>query len=119
MILESSALITDFSSVFFDFTYMLRPTLYYQFDSAEYRRGHYKEGYFSYEKDGFGPVVNTCSDLADQIERLLVNNFALESPYAERANSFFERRDDKNCERITAAIEKFNEQRLGVLSRSS
>ena len=56
MLKESSMLITDYSSVFFDVAYMHKPIIYYQFDRDAFRQGHYQEGYFSYD-DGFGPVA--------------------------------------------------------------
>ena len=36
LLMESALLITDFSSIQFDFAYMLKPEIYYQFDEARY-----------------------------------------------------------------------------------
>ena len=44
---ESAYLITDYSSISFDFAYMKKPLCYFQFDYAEFREKHYPEGYFS------------------------------------------------------------------------
>jgi CDP-glycerol glycerophosphotransferase len=57
LLISSSILITDFSSVSFDFAYMKKPLIYFQFDEDEFNRKHYKKGYFSHKDDGFGPVV--------------------------------------------------------------
>ena len=47
LILESSLLITDYSSIFFDFGYLKKPIIYTQFDYHEYRLEHFSEGYFN------------------------------------------------------------------------
>ena len=56
---ESSILITDYSSVAFDMAYLNKAIVYYQFDKESFFSGNhtYQQGYFSYEKDGFGPVL--------------------------------------------------------------
>lgn len=36
LLIELRILITDFSSVFFDFAYMKKPVIYYQFDRDKY-----------------------------------------------------------------------------------
>lgn len=74
---ESMLLITDYSSVFFDFAYMEKPVLYYQFDEDEFREKHYEEGYFDYRRDGFGEVVTEEAPLLDLLERYLENGCRL------------------------------------------
>ena len=63
-----------------------------------------QEGYFSYERDGFGPVVETEEELLSELEKALARGCILEPVYEERAERFFERRDRKNCERNFDAI---------------
>lgn len=48
LLMESALLITDFSSIQFDFAYMLKPEIYYQFDEARYWGTHHDRGYFDY-----------------------------------------------------------------------
>ncbi|HJA12094.1 MAG TPA: CDP-glycerol glycerophosphotransferase family protein [Candidatus Mediterraneibacter merdipullorum] len=103
-LIGADILITDYSSVYFDFGYMGKPVIYYQFDREAYRAGHYQEGYFSYERDGFGPVVETEEELLSELEKALARGCILEPVYEERAERFFERRDRKNCERNFDAI---------------
>ena len=97
---ESCLLLTDYSSVFFDFAYMRKPVLYFHFDKEDFYGKHYKEGYFSYEQMGFGEV---CYDVDKVVERLIYkikNDFVVETLYEERMKSFFPLYDNKNCERI-------------------
>lgn len=95
---ESQLLITDYSSVFMDFAYMNKPLIYYQFDKEEYREKQLQEGYFSYLNDGFGPITNNMDSTISYLKEIL--NQGLSKKYIDRINSFFEIKDQKNCERI-------------------
>ncbi|GAB1409750.1 hypothetical protein MASR1M90_09040 [Desulfovibrionales bacterium] len=106
-LLKTSAfLITDYSSIAFDMAFMLRPTLYYQFDSlTEFSlRQNRRPGYFSYEKDGFGPVCNSEKEVVGWIEKLIMTDSSIVNSYLQRIKNTFSIRDGKNCERIYNAI---------------
>lgn len=94
---ESQLLITDYSSIAFDFAYMKKPLIYYQFDKEKYDEGHYKKGYFDYERDGFGKVVNNYCKLLDEIIYNINRDYKNE--YINRVNCFFELYDLNNCKR--------------------
>lgn len=100
---QSSVLITDYSSVFFDFAYMRKPVIFYQFDQKRYRTAHYAEGYFRYE-DSFGPVVLYINDLIDQIRSLIIEGCLLKNQYEEKCNEFFPLTDHNNCRRTYSYI---------------
>lgn len=106
LLIESQLLITDYSSVFFDFAYMRKPVIYYQFDIKEYRENHYKEGYFEYERDGFGNTYYDEEKVVDKIIKYITSNFIIEEEYLNKINNFFTYSDTKNCERIFKEIEK-------------
>lgn len=97
-------LITDYSSVSFDFAYMNKPLIYYQFDKDEERRKYYKESYFDYNRDGFGPVYNKTKNVVNYIKFMFNNKFGMEKKYKNRIDNFFEYIDDNNCKRIVDAI---------------
>lgn len=103
---ESKLLITDFSSVFFDFAYMGKPVIYYQFDRDRYIRDHYDftKGYYSYDRLGFGPVCTTQEGLIECVKAAVQGDFAQPDTYARRTEQFFELRDTHNCDRIYDAI---------------
>lgn len=92
---ESEILITDYSSIAFDFAYMRKPIIYYQFDKDEYYTNHYKKGYFDYERDGFGQVCENSS----QILKCIENIYEKQELYLNRITNFFTICDDRNCER--------------------
>lgn len=93
---NSKILITDYSSVFFDFAYLKKPIIYYQNDE----KFHYDEGYFNYETDGFGDVIQDISKLINKIEYYLQNDCQMENKYLERINKTFKFHDKNNCQRV-------------------
>ena len=101
-IMSSDVLITDYSSVFFDFAYLKKPIVYYQFDEDTFRKKHYCEGYFDYKKMGFGPVLSEKKDVVEYIKKIIDNN-AID--YSSRHSFFFTLFDNKNRERIFNEIE--------------
>ena len=105
LLMDSKLLITDYSSVFFDFAYMKKPCIYYQFDKNKFYSQHYKQGYFDYSKNGFGEVATDIEELLEALKKNLDLNFSLETNYLERIDHFFELHDTHNCERIFEAVE--------------
>lgn len=95
---ESALMITDYSSVYMDFAYMEKPVIYFQFDYKEYREKQYQDGYYDYQKDGFGPVCDQIDELVSSF--IDINEKGLEKKYIKRMNDFFELKDQNNCERI-------------------
>ena len=101
---KASLLITDYSSVFFDFAYMEKPIIYTQFDYEEYRNSHYKNGYFNYERDGFGPVYYNLEKTILGIIEEIENNCVMKKRYLRRIRNFFAFFDENNNERILREI---------------
>ncbi|HPF83122.1 MAG TPA: CDP-glycerol glycerophosphotransferase family protein [Bacilli bacterium] len=103
---ESALMITDYSSVSFDFVYMKKPLIYYQFDKNEFRKKHVQEGYFSYERDGFGNVLEDEEDVVSNIIVNYKNDYKLSKRYEKRIEEFFEIRDKDNSKRVYNAIKE-------------
>lgn len=103
---KSALLITDYSSVAMDFAFLNKPVVYYQFDYQQFRRWHLEEGYFTYEKDGFGPIRYRFRDMFYPIENYLKNNFTVEDKYKKRVRKFFDLRDHNNCLRTYLKIKE-------------
>lgn len=106
LLINTDVLITDFSSVFFDYAYMEKPMIFYQFDEESFRKQHYGEGYFSYKHDAFGKVVYEEDAVLGELEKILERGAVIENEYLERINSFFTLRDTNNSERNFRAIEE-------------
>lgn len=101
---ESSLLITDYSSVNFDFAYMNKPVLYYQFDREAFFQDHVGVGWFDYQNAGFGECVQNEEDLFQHINDYAVNGFRVKPEYEQRMKNVFPLHDDHNCERIYQEI---------------
>lgn len=102
---ENALMLTDYSSVAFDFAYLGKPIVYVQFDREAFFEGQvYDPGYYDYDRDGFGPV---CYDYESTVERLInaiENDCVLTAEYRERIDRFFYKTDTKNCERVYQEI---------------
>ena len=97
---DSDLMITDYSSVAFDFSYMKKPVIYYQY-ADDY---NFEEGYFKYKSMGFGEVIRTQNELISAIEKYLKNNCEMESKYKNRVDTFYKYNDKNNCKRVYNAI---------------
>ncbi len=106
LLLESRLLITDYSSVIFDFAYMKKPCVYYQFDKEEFFGKHYAKGYFDYASMGFGEVAEQEEEAVNAILSYINNHFEMKPEYRSRIDQFFPLHDDKNCQRIYEEIKK-------------
>ena len=83
--LISDILITDYSSVFFDFANLRRPMLFYTYDLEKYRdtlRGFY----FNIEKEVPGPLLFTTEEVIDAINHI---DF-LHREYNQRYEEFYQ-----------------------------
>ncbi len=102
---EGNIMLTDFSSVAFDFAYLHKPIAYAQFDRETFFQGHlYDQGYFSYEDDGFGPVLYNYEDTVNALIELIRAEQPLTPKYEKRIDSFFSFSDKKNSRRVFDAI---------------
>ena len=106
---KAAFLVTDYSSVAFDFSYLRKPILYAQFDKEEFFEGQiFDEGYFSYDDDGMGPV---CTDLESTVESMIAvieRDCELDSEYRQRVDSLFAYNDKNNSKRIYERILKLD-----------
>ena len=95
---ESMLLITDYSSVAFDFAYLKKPVIYYQY-SDDYNFDLSKS-YFKYKDMGFGEVVSEEKELTDLIKRYLDKDCIMKDVYKSRVDFFYKFRDKQNCKRV-------------------
>lgn len=70
----SDMLITDYSSVFFDFANLKRPMIFYVYDIENYR-DNLRGFYIDFEREAPGPLVKTTSELISEINHCAGNNF--------------------------------------------
>ncbi len=104
LLMESAMLVTDYSSIHFDFAYMGKPLLYYQFDEKEVFEKQFGHGYFGYRESGFGEVVSEENNLVNLLEGYFIDGLKVKPFYRKRVEGFFPLHDDHNCDRIYEEI---------------
>tara|TARA_R100000322_G_scaffold170476_1_gene146469 strand:+ start:905 stop:2338 length:1434 start_codon:yes stop_codon:yes gene_type:complete len=106
IISKTTAVVTDYSSVAFDFALSGSTVIYYQADKSEFfQPGHHvgSFGYFDYENDGFGPVVSAVDGVLDAIDDLAGQGS--NNPFEARVVAAFPFRDGRNCERLFGLLD--------------
>lgn len=103
---DSALLVTDYSSVHFDFAYMNKPVLYYQFDKHTFFKKQYAQSGFDFEADGFGPVFYGEDELTAGIISCVESGYKVEKEYADRIRSFYRLYDRNNCKRVFQEMKK-------------
>ena len=100
---ESDLLITDYSSISFDFAYMNRPVIFYQFDQEHFFSA--RGGYFANPHDELpGRTVTNRAGLLEELERVIRTGWRVDPAFEKRVMRFFEHRDGNNCQRVYDAI---------------
>ncbi|WP_407392043.1 CDP-glycerol:glycerophosphate glycerophosphotransferase [Methanobrevibacter sp.] len=103
---NAALLITDYSSVAFDFSYLHKPILYYQYmDDYHFDVAN---GYFKYETMGFGEVCREENEIVDLICEYVANDCKIKDKYSKRVDDFFFYTDKNNCKRVYEAIKNIN-----------
>lgn len=105
LISESRLLISDYSSVAWDFFYLGKPVLLYQFDIEEYLKN--RGSYIDLNQNSIGQVVTEENELVNKIEQIISDNFKSylgnKSYYSLKADI-----DHYNCQRIFNEVLKLS-----------
>lgn len=106
MLSNSALLITDYSSVSMDFSYMKKPIIYCQFDAVTFFSGAHglKESYFDYNINGFGDVVLDVDSTVDKAIEFMQCGCNMPEKYKNRVSEFFAYSDKNNCKRVLEKI---------------
>ncbi|MFI8945301.1 CDP-glycerol glycerophosphotransferase family protein [Streptomyces sp. NPDC053750] len=89
VLLLSDALVTDYSSVMFDYSLLQRPMVFYTYDWEEYVENS-RGTYFDLAEQAPGPVVRTTEDLFDVLSDLDAVSAGYESRLKEFMTQFGE-----------------------------
>ncbi len=104
---EAALIVTDYSSAIYDFAYLRKPVLYYQFDNGAFFDNPFiSKGDCDYEKNGFGPVTYSFEEFEKEFSQIIDNDCNMEEKYKKRADEFFAYHDNCNCERVYQNIKR-------------
>lgn len=76
LLMATDLLVTDYSSIIFDFAFLNRPTIFFCPDLEEYVAA--RDFYYPFEKYTFGPVARTSQELTTAIAQGVVSDDKLE-----------------------------------------
>lgn len=101
--LVSDILITDYSSVFFDYANLKRPILFYTYDLEKYR-DQLRGFYLDIEKDVPGPLLMTTEEVIKSIKNIEEIKKDYKSLYEEFYNNFCMWDDGHASKRTVKAV---------------
>jgi CDP-glycerol glycerophosphotransferase (TagB/SpsB family) len=100
-LIEADILISDYSSVVWDFLYMNKPVIFYQFDQEKHLKT--TGTYIEIPEDLFGPVTKTPRETVLEIKKL-----GEKDDYKEKRKTikkkFFDYNESGNCQRMVNCI---------------
>jgi len=113
---SGNLLITDYSSIVFDFVYLKKPVVYSQFDHDIFyeQQSYEKSDDFSDERDGFGEITYDYETLVNKTVQSIKRGCTMSIKYKKRVDDFFFKTDRKNTKRVFEAINKFSNNEASV-----
>ncbi|PGV53335.1 CDP-glycerol glycerophosphotransferase family protein [Bacillus sp. AFS037270] len=105
LLMDSSMLITDYSSVAWEMYYQKKPVVFFQFDVDKYTA--FQGSYLDMETELFGDRAFTVDQLVDSVEEYINRDFQEKEEFGSLRSKYFKYVDKKNCERTYKAIKAF------------
>ncbi len=103
---DHKLLITDYSSVCWDFMYLGKPVIYYPFDYDHLLKLRKGEAYIDYEEELPGPVLKDHDALVSSIIDSINNEFVFSEEYTAKLDKFLPHRDQSNSVRVVEMVER-------------
>ncbi len=98
LISESHLMITDYSSVCWDFFYLGKPVIFYRFDIEDYTKD--RDSYIDLYDEIIGDIAFEEENLLELIRDQIENNFKIKNRYSVYRNKISPNIDRNNCMRI-------------------
>ena len=102
LLMKSSMLVTDYSSVAWEMFYQKKPVVFFQFDVDKYNA--FQGSYLDMETELFGDRVFDVKQLVDSVEEYIKQDFREKQEYGNMRSKYFKYVDKKNSERTYKAI---------------
>ncbi|AZV62120.1 CDP-glycerol glycerophosphotransferase family protein [Peribacillus frigoritolerans] len=103
LIKESAIMITDYSSVAFDFSFLHKPVIYYQFDRDRFIGK--RPSHLDLDNDLPGEIVDELDGLLGVLAEYANTDFVMKKKYIDKANRFIKYRDVHSNSRIFEVIQ--------------
>jgi CDP-glycerol glycerophosphotransferase (TagB/SpsB family) len=110
LISTNSLMITDYSSVSWDFFYLGKPVLFYRFDMAEYLKS--RDSYIPLDKECIGEIVFNQDELLKRIEEYCDTGFVMKPRFENYRQSVLPALDGRNCARVYDAVKLLQEDHV-------
>ncbi len=101
---ESAVMITDYSSVAFDFSFLHKPIIYYQFDRNRFIGK--RPSHLDLDNDLPGDIVETAEEILDCLEGYVATNLEMKEENRKKADKFLDHRDRNASERIYHVVKE-------------
>jgi CDP-glycerol glycerophosphotransferase len=99
---QSAMLVTDYSSVGFDFSFLHKPVTYYQFDREQFLGA--EGSHLDLDEELPGPIFRSAGSVLADVRARAATGFAMDPEYVARADRFLAVRDRSNSERVFEAV---------------
>ncbi|WP_144511017.1 CDP-glycerol glycerophosphotransferase family protein [Bacillus sp. FJAT-22090] len=100
-IIEADMLLTDYSSISWDFLYMNKPIIFFTFDQEEFLK--MRGSYLDLDKDLYGYKANTIEEVNEYMSHIIIYGNPV-NPFYKNASDYIEFFDKNNCERLSMEI---------------
>ncbi|PID20841.1 CDP-glycerol--glycerophosphate glycerophosphotransferase [Sporosarcina sp. P3] len=105
---DADMLITDYSSICWDFLYMNKPIIFYTFDQQEFLAN--RGSYLNLDTDLFGYKARNKEEVVYYLDTLIKEK-RFGNPFFNKASAYIDYFDDHNCERLATALFSENSRR--------
>ncbi|RKQ34315.1 CDP-glycerol glycerophosphotransferase family protein [Oceanobacillus halophilus] len=103
-IMESSLMISDYSSVTWDMFFLNKPVIFFQFDYEKYDQ--YEGSYLDMATEIFGDRVMNIDELAKELKNYVENDFSIKPEFQVLREEYFKYIDHDNSKRIFDSIKR-------------
>lgn len=107
LLMSTHLLITDYSSVSFDYSFMKKPVIFFHFDFKRFfRKGILRP----LEETFLGSIVHDTNSLIDEVIKYEKQHFKEDEDVVQRRHLILKYVDDQNCARIIQAVKELDEK---------
>ena len=104
LIIKADMLVTDYSSVMYDFYFQKKPVVNFMFDRIEWERQLDGPPLVDFDHEFADKPVTEITEVIKKVDEYIEKKFEISDKSIEKMRSFFTFEDSENCKRIFDAI---------------